>query len=95
MKSKALVTSLAISIDHFDHFWTNFNQFQTSLDKSGKHFGNFLTFCADGDQFDSFAGNEVQSLVDVGNLVEPHLAPVGLLQGLAGDDLQQQHELET
>jgi hypothetical protein len=94
MKSKALLT-LAIILDQFDQFWTiltNFIQVWTSL---RINFKTFLTFCADGDQFDTFAGNEVQSLVDVGNLVEPHLASVGLLQSLAGDNLQQQHELEA
>lgn len=41
----------------------------------------------------TFGSDEVQSLVDVGDLVEAHLAAVGLGQGLAGDHLQQQHEL--
>lgn len=43
----------------------------------------------------TFGGDEVQSLVDVGDLVEPHLAAVGLGQRLPGDDLEQQHQLET
>ena len=34
-------------------------------------------------------------LVDVGDLVEAHLAPVGLGEGLARDDLEEEHELEA
>ena len=55
----------------------------------------FCTFCADGDKFDSLAGNEIKGLVDIGNFMKPHLAPVRLLQGLARNDLQQQHEFEA
>ena len=36
-----------------------------------------FTFSADGNEFDSFAGDEVEGFVDVGDLVEPHLSPVG------------------
>lgn len=43
----------------------------------------------------TFRGNEVQGLVNVGDLVEPHLAAVGLGQGLSGDDLQEQHKLQA
>ena len=56
---------------------------------------------ADNDDGDSnysvptFGGNEVKSLVDVGNLVEAHLAAVGLGQGLPGDDLEKQHQLQA
>lgn len=45
------------------------------------------TFSADGDELDSLAGDEVESFVDVGDLVEPHLAAVWLRESLAGDDL--------
>lgn len=37
----------------------------------------------------TFRSNKVQRLVDVSDLVETHLAAVGLGQGLAGDHLQQ------
>jgi hypothetical protein len=37
---------------------------------------NEPTFCADGDELDTLACDEVESLVDVGNLVEPHLAAI-------------------
>ena len=53
------------------------------------------TFGTNGDQFNSFTGNEVQSLVDVGNFVEPHFASIRLLKGFAGYDLEQKHELEA
>lgn len=43
----------------------------------------------------TFGSNKVQSLVDVGDLVESHLAAVRLRQGLAGDDFQQKHELQA
>ena len=52
------------------------------------------TLCADGHELDALAGDEVERLVDVGDLVEPHLAPVRLGQGLAGDHLQEEHELQ-
>lgn len=46
--------------------------------------------------FDStFGSNEVQCLVDIGDLVEAHLATVRLGQGLPGDHLQQQHQFEA
>lgn len=54
---------------------------------------NFL--CTNGHQLDSLGGNEIQGLVDVGNLVKSHLATVRLLQGLAGNDLEQEHEFEA
>ena len=57
--------------------------------------GGCYTFSADGDELDAFAGDEVEGFVDVGDLVEAHLAAVGLGQCLAGDDLQQQHQLQT
>ena len=53
------------------------------------------TFSTDGNQFDSFAGNEVQSLVDIGDLVEPHLATIRLLECFSGNDLEQQHQFEA
>ncbi len=34
----------------------------------------YFTFSTDGHKLDSLAGDKVQSLVDVGDLVEPHLA---------------------
>lgn len=43
----------------------------------------------------TFGRNEVQGLVDVGDLVEAHLAAVGLGQRLSGDHLKQQHQLEA
>lgn len=55
----------------------------------------WYTFSSDGDELDALAGDKIQCLVDIGNLVESHLSPVGLGQGLAGDDFQQEHELES
>lgn len=43
----------------------------------------------------TFRCDEVQSLVNVGDLVEPHLAAVGLGQRLPRDDFQQQHQLQA
>lgn len=42
-----------------------------------------LTFGPDGHQLDSFAGYEIQGLVDVGDLVHSHLAPLWLGQAFA------------
>lgn len=53
-----------------------------------------LTFSANGDKLDSLAGDEVESFVNVGNLVEPHLATVWLRESLAGDDLMGTREHE-
>lgn len=50
---------------------------------------------ADRDQVDALGGDEVESLVHVGDLVEAHLAAIGLGERLAGDHLQQQHQLEA
>ena len=50
---------------------------------------------ADRHELDALAGDEVERLVDVGDLVEAHLAPVRLGQRLAGDDLEEQHQLEA
>ena len=38
--------------------------------------GGVLTFSTDGDELDALARDEVESFVDVGDLVEPHLATV-------------------
>lgn len=43
----------------------------------------------------TFWGNEVQSLVNVGDLVKTHFAAVRFGQCFAGDDLQQQHEFQA
>ena len=40
-----------------------------------------LTFGTNGDELDPLAGDKVQRLVDVGNLVEPHLAPENKMRG--------------
>jgi len=53
------------------------------------------TFGADGNQLYSFALDEIQSLGDVGDAVEPHLASVWLRQLLARDDLEQQHQFQA
>lgn len=55
----------------------------------------WYTFSSDGDELDALAGDKIQRLVDIGNLVESHLSPVGLGQGLTGDDFKQKHELES
>lgn len=34
------------------------------------------TFSTDGDELNALAGDEVKSLVDVGDLVEPHLTAI-------------------
>lgn len=54
-----------------------------------------ITFRADRDELDALAGDVVERLVDVGDLVEAHLPPVGLRKGLAGYDLEEEHELEA
>ena len=53
------------------------------------------TFSSNGDELDSFAGDKVQGFVDVSDFVKSHLAAVRLGQGLAGNDLEQEHELES
>jgi UDP-glucose 4-epimerase len=53
------------------------------------------TFSSDGDQFDAFAGDEIQRFVDIGDLVEAHFASVGFRQGFARNHLQQQHQLQA
>ena len=53
------------------------------------------TFGADGDKTHSFALDKLQRFVDVRQLVDAHLAAVRLGQLLAGDDLQQQHQLQS
>ena len=55
--------------------------------KLAKFCQNNHTFSTDGDQFDSFASNEVKSLVDIGNFVKPHLASIRFLQGFTGNNL--------
>lgn len=45
--------------------------------------------------FITFGGNEVQSLVDVSDFVKTHFAAVRLGQGLAWDDLKQQHKFQA
>ena len=52
------------------------------------------TFCANGDELDTLAGNEVECLVHIGNLVEPHLAPVRFGESFSRDDLKEEHELQ-
>lgn len=46
-------------------------------------------------QMYTLRGNKVEGLVHVGDLVEAHLAAIGLGQRLSGDHLQQQHQLEA
>lgn len=53
------------------------------------------TFCTDGHQFDSFAFDEIQSLVDIGYFVEPHFSSIRLWQLLSRYDLEEQHQFET
>lgn len=38
----------------------------------------WLTLCSDGNQLDSLAGDELQSFVDVGDLVDSHLSSLRL-----------------
>lgn len=54
-----------------------------------------FTFGTDGDQFDPLARDKIQRLIDVGDFVEPHLAPVRLGKRLARYDLEEQHELQA
>lgn len=42
-----------------------------------------LTLCSDGHQLDSLAGDEVQSFVDVGDLVDSHLSSLRFGQAFA------------
>ena len=53
------------------------------------------TFGANGHEPDALALDKLQRLVDVRQLVDAHLAAVGLGQLFAGDDLEQQHQLEA
>ena len=53
------------------------------------------TFGSDRDEPDSLALDELQRLVDVGQLVDSHLSSVGFRQLLAGDDLKQQHQFQA
>lgn len=54
-----------------------------------------FTFGTDGDKFDTLAGDVVECLVDVCDLVKPHLAPVRLGKGLPRYDFQKKHEFES
>ena len=47
------------------------------------------------DEADTLGLDKVKGLVDVGDLVEAHLATVGLGEALAGDDLEEEHKFET
>ena len=47
------------------------------------------------DELDAFVVDKVQGFVDVGDLVEAHLAAVGFGEPLAGDDLEEEHQLEA
>lgn len=53
-----------------------------STQKSCLAAGPLLTFCPDGHQLDSLAGDEVQSFVDIVDLVHAHLTPLWLRQPL-------------
>lgn len=67
-----------------------------SLQTAQSSASNFaFTFGTDGHQLDSLARDEVQSLVDIGDFVEPHFASVGLGKSLPGDDLEEQHEFQA
>jgi len=52
------------------------------------------TFGADGHKTHALALDKLQRLVDVRQFVDAHLAAIRLRQLFAGDDLQQQHQLE-
>ena len=56
---------------------------------------NELTFGTNGHKLDALAGDEVEGLVDIGDLVESHFAAVGLGQSLARDDFEQEHEFQA
>ena len=68
---------------------------QDGCGNSDDGWSRWITFSADGDELDAFAGDKVEGLVDVGDLVEAHLAAVGLGQRLARDHLQEQHQLQA
>ena len=53
----------------------------------------WCTFSSDGHQLDSFAGDVLQSFVDVGYLVEAHLASVRLGQSLTWSSRNGQHTI--
>lgn len=44
------------------------------------------TFSSYRHKFDSFAGNEVQSFVDIRNFVKSHFASIGLRKRFTGDN---------
>lgn len=52
------------------------------------------TFGTDGDKTNSFAFDELQRFVDVGEFVDAHLASVGLRQLLPRNDFEQKHQLQ-
>lgn len=52
-------------------------------------------FRTDRDQFDSFACNKIQCLIYICDLMETHFAAIRLRQRLAGNHLQQQHQLKS
>lgn len=54
-----------------------------------------LTFGSNRNQPNSFALNKLESFIDVRQLVNAHFAAVWLRQLLTGDDLKQQHQLES
>ena len=53
------------------------------------------TFSTDVDKSDAFALDEMQSLVDICDLVEPEFSTFRSFQLLSTDDLQEQHQLEA
>lgn len=46
-------------------------------------------------QMDTLWGNKVQSLIDIGDFVETHLATIGLGQSLTRDNFEQQHQFQA
>lgn len=53
------------------------------------------TFGANRHQLHALRLDESERLIDVGDLVEPHLSAVGLRQLLRGDDFEEQHQLQA
>lgn len=52
------------------------------------------TFRANWNQLDALARDIIESLIHVGDFMEPHLASVGSRKGLSWDHLEQQHQFQ-
>lgn len=53
------------------------------------------TFCTDGDELNSLAGNVIQSFVNVCDFVKSHLSPIWLWKCLTRYNFQEEHKFKT